>query len=327
MKKSEVARQYRDKHPDMPTAKLARIMYVDNHQLFYNVEDARERLRYIEGKKGKKDRAKVLKTSHLMDAARPLNPYKLPESDEAKYEPFILNASKVAIFCDIHAPYHNIDALTCAISYAKKHKVDAVLIDGDLFDFHGLSRFLRDPRKKNFAQELEIGSEILRIIQKELNCPVYFKLGNHDERYQHYLWQKLGELNGVEDFEFHNLLTKRVPGITIIDDKRIAKLGELNVVHGHEFGGSVFSPVNIARGFYLRAKANTIGGHHHRTSEHTEQDINGRIVTTWSVGSLCELHPAYLPINSWNHGFAIVDVEENGHFTVHNKRIFKGKVL
>jgi predicted phosphodiesterase len=327
MNKSDVARQYRAKNPDMPTHKLARIMYAENKQMYINIEDARERLRYIEGKKGARLKKHVGNTDFLLEKARPSNPYKLPPSDEAAYEPYILKASKVAILSDIHAPYHNIEALTCALDYCKKAKVDAVLIDGDLFDFHGLSKFLKDPRKKNFAQELEIGAEILRIIQKELKCPVYFKLGNHDERYQHYLWQKLGELNGVEDFEFSNLLTKRVPGVKIIDDKRIVKLGQLNAVHGHEFGGSVFSPVNIARGFYLRAKASTIGGHHHRTSEHTEQDINGKIVTTWSVGSLCELHPAYLPINSWNHGFAIVDVEKNGDFTVHNKRIFKGKVL
>jgi formylmethanofuran dehydrogenase subunit A len=35
-----------------------------------------------------------------------------------------------------------------------------------------------------------------------------------------------------------------------------------------------------------------------------------------------------MPINSWNWGFAIVELDENGtDFQVHNKRIFKGKVL
>lgn len=324
--KAEIARDYRDKFPEMPTLKLARIIYDKEFKVFPNLEAVRFTLRYIEGKTGKKRSSIVLNSPHYKDEPRPYNPYKLPDSDETEFEPYVLNHKRVAVFSDIHAPYHNIDAISIAIDYAKKEKVDAVLINGDLFDFHHLSRFLKDPRKKNFAEELSIGAEIIKVIQRELKCKVYFKLGNHDERYQMYLWQKLGELTGVEDFEFNNLLSKRVSDVSIIDEKRIIKLGDLNCVHGHEFGGSVFSPVNIARGFYLRAKASTIGGHHHRTSEHTEQDINGRIITTWSVGCLCELHPAYLPINNWNWGAAIVDIDDKD-FHVRNLRIYKGRVL
>lgn len=323
---SQIARQYRDKHPNMPSHKLARILYKKENAYFTSVENARDIIRYIEGKKGVKAKKANGVKEYIIDSARPINPYNLPPSDETRFEPFHLKAKKVAVFNDIHAPYHNISALSQAIEYSKNDKVDACLINGDLFDFHHLSRFLKDPRKKNFAEELNIGSEIVRIIQDKLKCPVYFKYGNHDERYEHYLWQKLGELTGVEDFELHNILKKRVPELTIINEKRIVKFGDLNCVHGHEFGGSVFSPVNIARGFYLRAKASTIGGHHHRSSEHTEQDINGKIVTTWSVGCLSELHPAYLPINSWNHGFAIIETD-GMDFHVRNYRIYKGRVL
>ena len=305
-------------------------MYNQNVQMFPDVEAARSSLRKIEGKMGKAYlTAKVVNSEFFKSEARPYNPYSLPASDETDFTPFVLKGhSRVAVFCDIHAPYHSITAISKAIEYSKKEKVDAVVIDGDMFDFHGLSRFLRDPRKKNFAEELKIGVQILQAIEKALKCPIYFKLGNHDERYQHYLFQKLGELTGVEDFEFENILKKRLPDIKVISDKRIIKLNDLNCVHGHEFGVSVFSPVNIARGFYLRAKASTIGGHHHRSSEHTEQDINNKIITTWSVGCLSELHPAYLPINSWNHGFAIVDLASNKkEYEVRNKRIYKDKIL
>jgi hypothetical protein len=35
-----------------------------------------------------------------------------------------------------------------------------------------------------------------------------------------------------------------------------------------------------------------------------------------------------MPLNKWNHGFAIVDLDDNGtDFEVRNKRILKGKVL
>ena len=138
--------------------------------------------------------------------------------------------------------------------------------------------------------------------------------------------KKAGELNGVEDFELDTIIGKRVSDITFINEKRIMKAGDLNIVHGHEFASSIISPVNIARGLYLRSKASSICGHHHRSSEHTEQDINGKIVTTWSVGCLSELHPQYMPINSWNHGFCMIDISGK-EFEVRNKRIWKGKIL
>jgi len=69
-------------------------------------------------------------------------------------------------------------------------------------------------------------------------------------------------------------------------------------------------------------------GHNHQTSEHTETDMNGKSVTTWSLGCLSELNPAYMPLNKWNHGFAIVDLSDNGEdFHVKNYRIHKGKIL
>ena len=323
MHKVSVVREYRDRFPDYPNLKLARIIYKENLKLFTSVESIRSTIRSIQGQNKGSNYVETHK-----QPPRPYNPYKLPESDESSFEPYVLKGHK-RILClfDIHAPYHSINALTACIDYAKKEKPDGIVIGGDMFDFHGLSRFLKDPRKKDFATELSIGCQLLEILQKTFNCQIYFKYGNHDERYQHYLWQKLGELNGVEDFELNNLITKRVPGIKYITEKRIIKANDLNIVHGHEFASSIISPVNIARGLYLRAKANTICGHHHRSSEHTEQNIEGKIVTTWSVGCLSELHPQYMPINSWNHGFCMVDLHGSKDFEVRNKRIWKGQIL
>lgn len=324
MTKADVARQYRDKYPDWPTLKLARVMRKKEPLMFSSDENARDVLRGIEGKHGSGNR---LKKTHPAPP-RPYNPYKLPESDETSFEPFVLKGHKRVLgLFDIHAPYHSREALTAALDFAKKEKPDAVVLGGDLFDFHGLSKYMKDPRKKDFVSEIKIGCEVIQSIQRVTKAPVYFKLGNHDERYQHFLWTKAGEIAGLDDFQLETIIKKRVSDITIIDEKRIIKTGDLNIVHGHEFPSSIMSPVNVARGLYLRAKSSTLCGHHHRTSEHTEQDINGKIITTWSVGCLSELHPAYMPINSWNHGFVLIDLHGRKEFEVRNKRIWKGKIL
>lgn len=328
MKKADVCREYRNKYPNMPTLKLARIVYEENKMMFKNVEDARHKLRYIEGKTGKQNIFGPIKDSkYFMQDSRPYNPYKLPDSDETKFEPFILEAKKVGVICDVHAPYHNIVALTTAIDFFKKEKVDAVLILGDLIDFYSLSRYAKDPRKRHFAQEIAIATQIIMTLESTLKAPVYFKYGNHEERYDAYLFMKAKEIVGLEDVELRNIIKKRVPNVTIIEDKRIVKLGDLNAVHGHEFGmGGIFSPVNIARGLFLKSKSSAICGHHHRTSEHTEQTLDGKILTTWSIGCTSEIFPNYMPINSWNHGACIVEISGKD-FHVRNYRIYKGKIL
>lgn len=321
MTKRELCIQYREKFGwEMPTLKLARIMYKDNALSFRNLDDARSGLRGIEGKSQAFSR--VIKQVD----ERPKNPYNLPQSYEAVYEPFNILAKRLLILSDIHIPYHSLSALTCTFDYTKKEKPDAILLNGDTLDFFGLSRFVKDPKARSFAEELRAFKEFMDVLKKTFNAKVYFKLGNHEERYFHFLWMKAHEIVGVEEFELENIIKARAEGIEIIKDKRIIKAGDLNIIHGHEFGGSVFSPVNIARGLFLRGKVSAIQGHNHQTSEHTESNMNGEIMTTWSVGCLCELNPAYLPINKWNHGFAIIDIE-GSNFDVRNKRIFKGKIL
>lgn len=328
--KTDLAREYRKKHgSEMPTLKLARIMFAENNLLFKHIEDARDRLRYIEGKHGKNTAGKSRNAEFIIEEARSLNPYKLPESDESSFEPFILQGFKrIALFSDIHLPYHNIDALSIAIQYCKREKPDLILLNGDTLDCYQMSRFGKDPKKRNFAHEIATLKQFFQVLNKEFGCQIMFKHGNHEERYNHFLQQKAGELIGMDEFVLDNIIKTRSEGIQIIGDKRIIHANNLNIIHGHEFSQGFFSPVNVARGLALRAKASAIQGHNHQSSEHSQVDINGKVMTTWSTGCLCELHPAYAPINNWNHGFAVIDLDSNGiDFEVRNKRIYKGKIL
>ena len=328
--KSEKVKEFRTKYPDMPTLKLARIIYNDNKLLFKNVENARDMLRYIEGKKGvKRLNAKVLKSEFYKEEDRPKNPYNLPISDETIYEPFIISGfNKVGILSDVHLPYHNIDALTCAISYLQKEKVDAVLLNGDTMDCHHLSRFTRDPKKRDFKYELDTLKSFIEVIEKQLKCKIFFKVGNHEARYEKFLMEKAHELKGIEEFQFENIIKSRAKGIDMIDSNRYMKLNELNGIHGHEYIGGISAPVNVARGLYLRGKVSAFQGHNHSTSEHSETDMNGKITTTWSIGCLSELHPAYMPLNKWNWGCAMVELDKNGRdYQFFNKRIFNGRIL
>lgn len=325
IKKIDLARQYRDKYGmDMPTLKLARIMYNENNLYFASLDAARTALRKIEGKSTS---AKGNVTVTHPAPERPKNPYKLPASDETEFTPYEIKGHKrIAIFSDIHVPYHSIDCITAALDYCKKEKPDALLLNGDTIDCHRLSRFTKDPKKRNFALELDTFKELFNIFEREMKCKIYFKVGNHEERYEHFLYEKAGELVGIEEFTFENIIKARARGIEIIADKRPMKMGSLWGIHGHEYIGGISAPVNPARGLNLKAKVSCFQGHNHQTSEHTEPTLGGKMVTTWSLGCMSELHPAYMPLNKWNHGFAMVDLDGED-FEFRNKRVYKGKIL
>jgi predicted phosphodiesterase len=326
--KGNIVREYRLKYGmDMPTLTLAKLIYNENKELFTSVDNARSLLRYNEGKHGSRNKKRIKDKSLFMHQERSKNPWKLPESDETKYEPFIIKAKKLAVLSDIHIPYHSITALSAALDFIQAEKPTAILLNGDTIDFYALSRFQKDPRKRSVAHELQATRDFLDVLS-QFGAKIYFKIGNHEERYEHYLMRVAPELLGVREFELKYLLGLDARGIDLITDKRIMKANDLNIVHGHEFGQSIFSPVNIARGLFLRGKVTAMQGHNHAVSEHTESNMNGEITTTWSLGCLCELNPAYLPINKWAHGMAIVDLSENGKdFHVRNYRIHKGKIL
>lgn len=311
----------------MPTRKLTRIMYSENKLMFKNYEQARKTLLYIEGKNGTARKKSMLDKSFFV-AERSVNPYNLPASDETIYEPYVIKGYKrVAIFSDIHVPYHSISAITTALDFVKKQKPDALLLNGDAIDCHRLSKYIKDPTKRNFKLELDTFQALTEVFEKELGCKLFMKMGNHEERYEAFLYEKAGELVGIPEFKFENIIKARSRGIEMICDQRVMRLNNLNGIHGHEYKGGISAPVNVARGLYLRGKVSAFQGHNHQSSTHTEADMNGKVTSTYSIGCLSELHPAYMPLNKWNWGFAIVDLDPNGeNFEFRNHTIYKGKI-
>ena len=326
--KSEICKEYLDKFPNAKTKTLANLIYSENVELWSNSENVRSLLKYIRGNAGK-TRIKEVDPKYVKPNGTSGNPFQLPESEAPDWKPVYIPEAhnRVLILSDIHLPYHSVEALNKAIEYGKERKVNTLILDGDIIDFYQASRFVKDPRKKTIRDEIEMWKDFLPRLTEALGSPkVFYKQGNHEERFELYMYIKAPELIGVEEFKLNHLLEFGKYGIEYIDKKRILKLGGLSVLHGHEFGRSVFSPVNPARGVFMRAKEPTIIGHHHQTSEHTEPTLGGKMITTWSMGCLSDLHPEYMPINKHNHGFAYVETDGK-QFTVDNKRIYKGEIV
>ena len=77
----------------------------------------------------------------------------------------------------------------------------------------------------------------------------------------------------------------------------------------------------------MRTVATALTSHWHRTSDHNERNLMGKVITTWSTGCLSNLHPEFARLNKWNHGYAAVEIDKEGMFSVENYRIADGKIL
>ena len=254
------------------------------------------------------------------------NPFNLPPSFEESYEHYNVppQYKNWLIMSDLHFPYHNIKAITETLNYGIQKNIDAILINGDGMDCYQLSKFNPDPRKRNMKEEIDAFGEFLIICRKI--APVFFKEGNHEERMERLLIRNAPVLLGIEEFELETLLKCGERKIDVIKDQRIIYIGHLPVLHGHEVHLAGVS-VNPARSLFLKTNKTALCGHLHRTSQHSESSLDGKSISTWSVGHLGDEHPEYARINKWNHGCARVEVNSDGDFEVINLRISGNKLF
>lgn len=323
----ETALEYCNKWPNLPDLTLAKKLLKDHPALFLSVDSARSIVRSYRGHMGEKMRKGVKANENFTPLSYKYNAFDLPESHAESYEPFLLQQSKILILPDLHIPYQDNTAIDVAIRYGLKKEVNTILIDGDLQDFHWQSRFEKDPRARSTKQEFDATRKFLEILRNTFpKARIIFKQGNHDERWEKWLYLKAPEIFDDPEFTQEGRLKLAELGMEIVKDKQIIKIGKLNVLHGHELQGGV-AGVNSSRAVFNKTIANVLVGHGHRTSRHVEPTLEGDVIVTNSMGCLCGLWPAFARVNKWQHGFAYVEHDiKTGEYNLENLMIIKGKV-
>jgi len=308
-------------HPDAPARTLARRLVKEANGAI-TLEQARKRIARQFGVQGEKNRTAMKKVT-----PRPKRQagdvFAMPPSQAPAWTKHVMRVvGPVGILSDIHVPYHSELAVNAAVDFLKGQQLAGLLLNGDIADFYAISRYIKDPTQRDFKGELEAVRAFLAWIRNKFpGIPIVYKAGNHEERWQHWLWQHAAEisddprmsLSGWLDFDKHD--------ITLVEDQRPVMLGKLPVLHGHELPKGMAAPVNVARGAFLRTLSTVLVGHSHRTSNHAEANMWHHETACWSTGCLCDLRPEYARINRWNHGFAVCTVHDRGEFDVHNYRV------
>ena len=324
--KQEIAAAVVDRFPDASNRAIARILRAENPDAFPSLEACRSVVRVVRGANGEFHRGEK------RPAARPKplgwQQAVIPPTASKKRTPLVLTGPiKLGVFSDLHIPYHNPQAVEVAMAHLKKQKCNILLINGDLGDFYACSRHEKDPRRR-LADELDSIRQFLFWLRSQFpRQRILYKIGNHETNLERYLMREAPVLLGVPDFTIRDVLKLDSFQIEVVESLQLIQAGKLSIYHGHELPQGMSSPVNPARGLWMRVQETILCGHWHRTSEHTETTgISRKVSSCWSVGCLCDLSPDYAIVNRWNHGFAIVDIDKDGSFEVHNHKIIDGRV-
>ena len=307
-------------YPEASTRAIA-VMLADKFpEVFTSVETARSAVRRKRGSMGVINRESASDKTNYSELAWRKLAEKIPKSDDESIKPHkITGVKRLGIISDLQIPFHDVNVLAIALKYLVDLKCDGILINGDFLDAYQLSRFLKDPRKRSFPQELDDGNEILDLIDNLFpKAKKFFKIGNHDVRLENYMITRAPELLGLRDFTLGNFLQLRRRNYLEIHSAQLMWFGDLGIFHGHEMkgGGGVYPAAAVFR----KLGSKCLIGHHHRTDSFQKKTITGHYVQTYVTGCLCGLTPQWLPVNDWNHGFGYVDLID-GVAEVHNMRI------
>jgi predicted phosphodiesterase len=332
--KSEIVRAACAKFKDLPSLTLARVLYKKHRRLFPSLEAARCAVTYRRGNRGNEHRKRVTNSPLVRPCSLAGFVWEFPKSSAPSYAPVHLDTSRTLILSDIHIPFHDRAAIEAVIERSKTLNPNCILINGDLCDFFSISRFDKNPTESSLKKELDLTRQFLGWLRQTFpKARIVYKLGNHDEWFDKYLFRKAPELYGVTGVSLKHLTTAKIDSvqgvkdIEWLDDQQKIMIGKLNIYHGHELGkGSIAPPVNPARGLFMRTIECGLQGHLHKDSQHSETTANGKLITTWSTGCLCGLWPRYARVNKWTHSAAFVELNR-GQFSVTPLRVLNGQLL
>ena len=232
---------------------------------------------------------------------------------------------RIGILSDIHFPYHDLLALRTAIKYLLEKEIDCLYLNGDIFDFYSISRHEKDPDMRDFPREVEMNKEFVQKLRNLFpKIPIYYKLGNHENRYAKSLQVNAEEFAQIHELQFDIFFGFDRLDFRVVEDWQGMEMGDLLVLHGHELYGG--GGVNPSQNLFNKTICNTLIGHVHRSSNTTKKTGFKKFIHTYSTGCLTVLSPKYMPFSQHNHGFALVEIE-NGISKVNNLVIKDGVVL
>lgn len=207
---------------------------------------------------------------------------------------------------DWHVPYEDKNALNLAFNFCGEIQPDIIIVH-ELHDFYTLSRFHKDPTRKEHLQvEIDLVNKYLKDLRRK--CPksrIILLQSNHLERLRKYLWSVAPALAGLRSLRVEALL----------------ELKKLDIEYKPDFlfRGVLFKHGNIvrqdssytAKGEFLKEGCSGVSGHTHRLGLYYVTKRGGKFVWVES-GCLCKTKAEYVEgTANWQNGISLVSFKQD----------------
>ena len=208
-----------------------------------------------------------------------------------------------AFFSDIHAPYHDKFLIEAAIKLLENLQPHFVVLNGDINDFFGISRFNKAQERLELLQmELDLGVSIRTAFREAApDARFYETIGNHEERLLTYPGFNAPALRSLRALKPSSLLG--------LDELEIRQFPQHGFRLRNEFVVEHGLTVRKDSGASAKARLNDtlisgIMGHTHRMDSARRSGY--RNLSWYEQGCLCMMNPDYVKGEAnWTQGFAI----------------------
>jgi hypothetical protein len=309
----DILNEYVLNFKDLPTLTLAKKIKLEKPTYFESVEQIRDGIRQRRGNRGNKSRNQPSVIAPKPNHFIPTEPKKDIPDDAHFDEPrfwLIIN--------DAHIPFHDKGAFATAIDFGIAQGCDSLYCNGDMADNSAFSKWFKDPKhltpKEDFDDFKTNMKDLAPLFDKKV-----FKIGNHDDWYNKRLATLIPEMARVDGTSFTDIAKLPEMGFQIIESMQLSFISSMPFLHGHELERGFVSPVNPARGVFMKTYDSMGVAHYHKTSSHVERmALHNKIIATRSVGCLCSLRTSYQTLTKWNWGFATIRVHDSKRYDFSN---------
>jgi UDP-2,3-diacylglucosamine pyrophosphatase LpxH len=219
----------------------------------------------------------------------------------------IPNSATSIIIPDLHCPYHDMPAIRLMMKIVndQQFNYDKTILLGDVVDFYGVSRFDKDPNRKDDIQfEADEAFDLLSTMKRGLpETEWHYLKGNHEARLKKFLMSNARALSNLRALKVDNLLRLNELDIKYIE-KSWNYYDTVMIKHGNKVGKySGYS----AHAEMLRHMSLGISAHTHRLAivNYTADGIDIQWV---ECGHLCDVMKAdYMEdYPNWQQGFCFM---------------------
>jgi predicted phosphodiesterase len=214
---------------------------------------------------------------------------------------------KAIVLSDLHIPFQDEKAVELVFRFIRDFNPEYVFLDGDVLDCFEISRFnqpidLGKHLKDELAETRLFFTRLRGILP---DAKIIYIEGNHEKRFNKYIWEQAEELWGLDGLSIQEQLRLKDFKIDYIDsvsNEAWYKYGHLYIGHFgkcNKHGGYTAKSLLDDKGVSL------IQGHTHRLAEIHRRLLDKEIVGIEN-GCLCNLTPFYINNPNWQLGFTVL---------------------